>query len=294
MEIKKVGVAGLGAMGTGIAQVSLQSGYEVIAVDIDQTLVDRAVQQIEKSFLKMVRKEQISPEKKDESMSRLMGETEMAALKDCDLVIEAAFEDLEIKTKIFQSLEEICSDKTIFASNTSTLSITDLVARTGTGGRLVGLHFFNPPTVMKLVEVIKTITTDDEVLKIATDFVKSLNKIPVMTGDGAGFIVNRLLTPYLFDAMNALAQGVADVNDIDNAMALGCGHPMGPLKLSDFIGLDILIKGGTILYEEYKDKRYAPPAIMKRLVALGFTGFKSGSGFYDWSDPKHPVPRSFE
>ena len=294
MEINKVGVIGLGAMGTGIAQVIAQSGYKTYVTDMDQGLINSAIGKIERSLFKMIEKDRLSQDEKSQIMARLISKSEIEGLEECDLVIEAIFEDLEEKKKIFQSLDKVCSGKTIFASNTSTLSITNLAAATGRPERFLGLHFFNPPAVMKLVEVTRTIITNPEVLETAVRFVKSIDKVAVMARDNAGFIVNLLLTPYLFDAMRALSGGVASVEDIDNSMTLGCGHPMGPLKLADFIGLDVLVQGGSVLFEEYKDKRYAPPPILHRLVALGFCGFKSGKGFYDWSNPKEPVPMPFE
>jgi 3-hydroxybutyryl-CoA dehydrogenase len=294
MEIEKVGVVGVGAMGTGIAQVVAQSGYKVYITDVSQDLIDSAKKKIHQSLSKLADKGKITQEDSSQIMDRLHGQLEIEGFGDCDLIIEAVIEDLEGKRKVFTGLDRVCSDKTIFASNTSTLSITDLAAATERRDKFIGLHFFNPPTVMQLVEVIRTVITDQEVLKTATNFVKSINKVPVITKDNAGFIVNYLLTPYLFDAMRALSDGIASVEDIDKSMTLGCGHPMGPLKLADFIGLDNLVRGGTVLFNEYKEKRYSPPAILKRLVTLGFLGYKSGRGFYDWTDPKEPVPILFE
>ena len=294
MEIEKIGVVGVGAMGTGIAQIVAQSGYKVYITDVSQDLIDSAKQKIQKSLSKLADKGKITQEDCSQTMERLHSQLEIVGFGDCDLIIEAVIEDLEEKRKVFETLDKVCSDKTIFASNTSTLSITDLAAAIERRDRFIGLHFFNPPTVMKLVEVIRIVITDQEVLKTATNFVRSINKVPVITKDNAGFIVNYLLTPYLFDAMWALSDGVASVEDIDKSMTLGCGHPMGPLKLADFIGLDNLVHGGTVLFNEYKEKRYSPPAILKRLVTLGFLGYKSGRGFYDWTDPKEPVPILFE
>ena len=294
MEIEKIGVVGVGAMGTGIAQIVAQSGYKVYITDVSQDLIDSAKKKIHQSLSKLTDKGKVTQEDSSQIMDRLYGQLEIEGFKDCDLIIEAVIEDLEGKRTVFKGLDKVCSDKTIFASNTSTLSITDLAAVTERRERFIGLHFFNPPTVMQLVEVIRTVITDQEVLKTATNFVRSINRVPVITKDNAGFIVNYLLTPYLFDAMRALSDGIASVEDIDKSMTLGCGHPMGPLKLADFIGLDNLVRGGTVLFNEYKEKRYSPPAILKRLVTLGFLGYKSGRGFYDWTDPKEPVPILFE
>lgn len=293
MEIKKVGIVGLGAMGSGIAQVVAQSGYEAYITDMRQDLIDMAIGKIQKSLSKLVDKHRISQEDKSQTMERLISQAEIEGLRECDLIIEAITEDLMEKEKIFQALDKVCSDKTIFASNTSTLSITEIASCTRRRERFLGLHFFNPPSVMKLVEVIRTIITDHDALEDTTRFIKSLDKVPVMVKDRAGFIVNYFLAPYLYDAMQAVSCGVASVEDIDNAMVLGCGHPMGPLKLADLIGLDVLAKGGVVLFQEYKDKRFSPPPILNRLVALGFLGVKSGRGFYDWTDPEQPVPIDF-
>ena len=223
-------------------------------------------------------------------LTRLSGTTSFESLAACDLIIEAVFEDLQVKKDLFQSLDRVCKKETIFASNTSSLSVTDMAASTSRQAQFVGMHFFNPATVMPLVEVIKTIATDTDVLQSVIDFAKSVGKLPVLAKDNAGFIVNLLLTPYLMDAVRAVSEGVATVEHIDMGMKFGCNHPMGPLMLVDFIGLDVLVKGATSLFEEYRDKRYAPPPILKKMVTMGYLGLKSGKGFYDWSDPKHPVP----
>jgi 3-hydroxybutyryl-CoA dehydrogenase len=209
-------------------------------------------------------------------------------LADCDFIIETVFEDIDVKIEIFKALEPICKPDAIIASNTSSLSITRMAASTSRASRFVGLHFFNPPVIMPLVEVIKTVALAPEVLTEAIDFVRSLGKTAILAKDDAGFIVNLFLTPYLMDAMRGVGEGVATVQDIDLGMKLGCNHPMGPLMLADFIGLDVLCNAANILFDEYKEKRYAPPPILTKMVAMGYLGNKSGKGFYDWSDPRNP------
>lgn len=294
MEIKKVGIVGLGTMGSGIAQVVAQSGYHVYVTDIVPMMIEKAWGNIRKSLSKMVEKGQLSENDQAQALERLIIKPEISGIEGCDLVIEAVTEDVHEKQKVFEVLNKGCLDTTIFASNTSTLSITELAACAKHRERFIGLHFFNPPTVMKLVEVIKTFVIDDDVLRTSVEFVKSIGKVPVIAKDRAGFIVNYFLAPYLYDAMRAVSEGVASVKDIDDAMVLGCGHPMGPLKLADLIGLDLLAMGGAVLFNEYKDKRYSPPPILNKLVALGFLGAKSGRGFYDWSDSTQPVPVDFD
>jgi 3-hydroxybutyryl-CoA dehydrogenase len=246
---------------------------------------------IQKGLERSVDKGLLITKAKEEALAHLSGTLALEDLKGSDLVIEAVFEDRQIKKELFKSLDLICPRETIFASNTSSLSITEMVASTSRPERMIGLHFFNPVQVMPLVEVVKTISTFPEVLNIAVEFIKSLRKVPIISKDNPGFIVNFLLTPYLMDAIKAVANGVASVQDIDTGMKLGCGHPMGPLMLADFIGLDILFKGTTSMFDEYKDSRYAPPPLLVQLVRMGYIGRKVGKGFYDWSDPKNPVPQ---
>ncbi|HVP80364.1 MAG TPA: 3-hydroxybutyryl-CoA dehydrogenase [Thermodesulfobacteriota bacterium] len=289
--IKKVGVVGCGAMGSGIAQVVLESGYNVVVREIDASLLDKGIKAIQKGLERSVAKGVLATKTKEEALARLSGSVALEDLKGCDLVIEAVFEDIRIKKELFKNLDSICPKETIFASNTSSLSITEMASATTRQERVVGLHFFNPVQVMALVEVIKTIVTPDEISRMIFEFVKSLKKVPILAKDNSGFIVNLLLTPYLMDAIRAVATGVASVQDIDTGMKLGCGYPMGPLMLADFIGLDILFKGTTSMFEEYKDSRYAPPPLLIQLVRMGYIGRKVGKGFYDWSDPKNPVPQ---
>jgi len=292
MKVEKVGVIGLGIMGAGIAQVSAQAGYPTYINDMTQEIIDKALKGIETSLDRMKEKGKLSDAEKSEVMARLVPKSELAEFTDCHLVIEAVAEEMGIKKEVFAALDRVSSDDVIFASNTSTLSITEMSTSVQHPERFVGLHFFNPAPLMKLVEVVKTPITDPDVLETAKAFVKSIGKVPVITKDRGGFLVNLLLTPFMYDAMRALDNGLGSTADIDNAMVLGCGHPVGPLKLADYIGLDILAKG--VLFDEFKEKRFSPPAILRRLVTLGFYGRKSGRGFYDWSDPKNPTPISYD
>ena len=292
MKIEKVGVIGLGIMGAGIAQVTAQAGYRTFVNDISREIIDKAVSGIEQSLARLVEKGKISKEELKGVMDRLTPKTTLEELKDCDLVIEAVAEDIDVKKNVFAGVDGGNSDQMIFASNTSTLPITEMAAVIKHPERFVGLHFFNPAPLMKLVEVVKTPVTDPQVLETAKSFVGSLGKVPVVTKDRGGFLVNLLLTPFIYDAMRALDNGMGSTADIDRAMVLGCGHPIGPLKLADYIGLDILVKG--VLFDEFKEKRFSPPAILRRLVALGFYGRKNGRGFYDWADPKNPVPIDYD
>ncbi len=289
--IRKVGVVGCGAMGSGIAQVVLEAGYPVAVREIEASLLDKGIKAIQKGLERSVDKGVLTAQAREEALGRLSGSVALEALKDCDLVIEAVFEEIQIKKELLKSLDSICPRETIFASNTSSLSVTEMASATERRERVVGLHFFNPVQMMALVEVIKTIATRDEISQTIFEFVKSLKKVPILAKDNSGFIVNLLLTPYLMDAIRAVAQGVASVRDIDTGMKLGCGYPMGPLMLADLIGLDVLCKGTTSMFEEYKDNRYAPPPLLTQLVRMGYIGRKVGKGFYDWSDPKNPVPQ---
>jgi 3-hydroxybutyryl-CoA dehydrogenase len=290
MAIKKIGVAGCGAMGAGIVEVSLQAGYVVVAREIDDAFLQKGIDRVKRAFEKMAAKGTITGEQKESAFNRLTGVTAIEDLSGCDFIIEAVPEDMSLKLELFAALDRSCGPEVIFASNTSSFSVSRLAAATSRPGRFMGLHFFNPAPVMPLVEVIKTILTEPEVFAAVFDFVKSLKKTPVAAKDNAGFIVNLLLTPFLLDAIRALQTGVASVGDIDAGMKLGCNHPMGPLMLADFIGLDVLMSGAVSLFEEYKERRYAAPSLMKRMITMGFLGQKTGKGFYDWSDPKNPKP----
>jgi 3-hydroxybutyryl-CoA dehydrogenase len=291
-EITSVGVLGGGLMGSGIAQVCAQAGYETVIRELSAALVERAITTIDGRLEKLVVKEKISAEDRTAATDRLTGTTELADLAGCQIVIEAVVEDLEAKNEIWQALDGICPTETIFASNTSSLTITDMAAATRRPERMIGLHFFNPVPVMQLVEVVRTIATDQEVFDSAFDFARSLGKEPVACRDRSGFVVNLLLVPYMMDAIRAFEQGVATIDDIDRAMRLGTGHPMGPFTLSDLVGTDTLDRIGDIMYAEYREKRYASPPLLKRMVSLGYLGRKTGRGFYDYS-AEPPVPMTF-
>ncbi len=293
MQIKKVGVLGCGLMGSGIAQVSASAGFEVLVLEQEQKFLDKGFAGIEKSLAKFAEKGNITAQQKDEIRSRLRGTTNNRDLADRDLIIEAIIEDLEEKRKVYAALDAIVKKEAIFASNTSSLSITELMTATMRPERFVGLHFFNPVPLMKLVEVVRTIATADEVYETAFDFAKKLGKVPVRTSDKTGFIVNRLLVPYLLDAIRAYEEGAGSIPDIDNAMKLGCGHPMGPFTLLDFVGLDTTYYITKVMYEEFKERRFASPSLLRRMVLAGWYGRKSGKGFYDYSDPSNPVPGKF-
>ncbi|MCL6566566.1 MAG: 3-hydroxybutyryl-CoA dehydrogenase [Acidobacteriia bacterium] len=290
MSIQKVGVVGCGLMGSGIAQVCAQAGCEVVVREVNQELVDKGLKNIEKNLQRLVEKGALSETERDHTRARLRGTTSLSELRDTDLVIEAITEQLPAKKELFGELDRLCPKTTIFASNTSSLSITEMAFSTQRPERFLGLHFFNPVPVMKLVEVIRTIATDPQVFEQAVAFAERLGKVPVRTVDRTGFIVNRLLVPYLLDAIRALEEGVGSIPDIDNSMKLGCGYPMGPFTLLDFVGLDTTYYIAEIMFNEFREKRFAPPPLLKRLVAAGWHGRKAGRGFYDYSDPKNPVP----
>ncbi|HEX8693090.1 MAG TPA: 3-hydroxybutyryl-CoA dehydrogenase [Longimicrobium sp.] len=291
MEIKRVGVLGCGLMGSGIAQVSAAAGYDTIVREVSDELCQRGIGGIGKQLGKAVEKGKLAAEDRDATLGRLRGTTSLEELRDCDIVIEAVVEDLAVKNEMWKTLDAVCPAHTIFASNTSSLTIADMAAATKRPERMVGLHFFNPVPVMKLVEVVKTIATDPQVFDTAFQFARSLGKEPIVCKDNSGFVVNLLLVPYMMDAIRALEQGVASITDIDKGMQLGTGYPMGPFVLGDFVGLDTLDKIGDIMFREYKEKRYASPPLLKRMVSLGYFGRKSGKGFYDYSqDPPRPMP----
>jgi 3-hydroxybutyryl-CoA dehydrogenase len=295
MEIKKVGVLGCGLMGSGIAQTAATAGFEVVVREVSDEFCERGFKGIEKSLAKFAEKGTISAEQQSEIRGRMSGTTDFAALADCDIIIEAIIENLDTKRDTYRQLDELCKPETIFASNTSSLSITEMLTATSLERqkRFIGLHFFNPVPIMKLVEVVKTILTDETVYETAVDFGKRLGKVPVRASDKTGFIVNRLLVPYMLDSVRALEEGVGSIVDIDNAMKLGCGYPMGPLTLGDFVGLDTTYYIAEIMFNEFREKRFAPPPLLKRMVLAGLYGRKTGRGFYDYTvDPKNPVPMS--
>ena len=297
MAIKKVGVLGCGLMGSGIAQVSAMAGYDVVVLEADQKFIDKGFAGIEKSLAKLaekpVEKGGITAEQKDAARARLKGTLNNKDLADCDLIIEAIIENPEIKKKTFAELDAIVKKDAIFATNTSSICVTELAAATKRPDRFIGLHFFNPVPLMKLVEVVKTIATADSVMDEAYEFGKKVGKVPVRTSDKTGFIVNRLLVPYLLDAIRAYEEGVGSIPDIDNAMKLGCGYPMGPFTLLDFVGLDTTYYITHVMFDEFKEHRFASPALLRRLVLAGWYGRKSGKGFYDYADPANPVPMRF-
>lgn len=290
MEIRQVGVVGCGLMGAGIAQVVATAGFETTVVEANQQLCDRGISNIEKGLERMVRKATLSEEQKTAIRGRLRATTDQSQLSKCDLVIEAIIENLEEKAKLWRSLDSILKREAILASNTSSLSITEMMMATNRPERFVGMHFFNPVPVLELVEVVKTVATDPQVYETAVAFTQKLGKTPVRTSDRAGFIVNRLLIPYLLDAIRALEEGAGSITDIDKSMKLGCAHPMGPFTLLDFVGLDTTYYIANILFDEFREPRFAPPGLLKRLVKAGWHGRKTGKGFYDYSDPKAPKP----
>jgi 3-hydroxybutyryl-CoA dehydrogenase len=281
-DIKRVGVLGCGLMGSGIAQVAAAAGYETKVRDVAPAVLDKAKAGIQKSLAKLVEKGKLTAEAREVAIARLAWTTAVADLKDCDIVIEAVPEDLDLKNALWKELDGLCPAHTIFASNTSSLTVAAMAA-TARPDRFVGLHFFNPVPLMQLVEVVRTVTTSAQTFDRAFAFATSLGKEAVAAKDNSGFIVNLLLVPYLLDAIRALEHGVASVADIDKAMQLGCGYPMGPLTLLDFVGLDTTYRIAEIMFAEYREQRYAPPPLLKRMVLAGMYGRKSGRGFYDYA-----------
>ncbi len=285
-SIRRVGVLGCGLMGSGIAQVSAQAGYDVVVVEVEQKFLDKGLAGIEKSLGKFVEKGKLSAADKDASLKRLKGSVSLKDLADCDIVVEAITENPKIKKESYAAIDSIVKKEAIFASNTSSLTITELSMATARPKQFVGLHFFNPVPLMKLVEVVRTILTSDEAFHTAFEFSKSLGKDPVACRDNSGFIVNRLLVPYLLDAIRAYEEGVGSIEDIDKAMQLGCGYPMGPFTLLDFVGLDTTHYITDVMFNEYREKRFASPALLRKMVLAGRFGRKNGVGFYDYSGEK--------
>jgi 3-hydroxybutyryl-CoA dehydrogenase len=282
-KIEKVGVIGGGLMGSGIAQVSAAAGFPTTVREVSEDLCTKARQSIEKTLAKGVELAKVMPAQRDATLKNLRFVTRLEDLADSDLFIEAVVEDLDVKNTLWSQLDRIAKPEAIFASNTSSLTIIAMATASGRPDRMLGLHFFNPVPLMKLVEVVRTITTSEETERLAQDFVKALGKQPIRAKDSSGFIVNLLLIPYMIDAINAVEANVATVEDIDKGMQLGAGHPMGPFTLLDFVGLDTVYKIAEIMFEEYRDRRYAPPPLLKRMVLAGMLGRKSGKGFYDYS-----------
>jgi len=292
MAIKKVGVVGCGLMGSGIAQVAAMSGYDTLVTDVSEDLLQKGFRRIEESLAKFVDKRALTAEQTEEVQSRLRGTLALTDFADRDLIIEAIIENVGAKKELFARLDGVCPPETIFASNTSSISIIEMATAVAPPRRrrLLGMHFFNPVPLMKLVELIPSLVTDEAVVAEARAFCQSLGKTVVQAKDRVGFIVNRLLVPYLLDAVRAVEEGVGSIEDIDLAMKLGCNHPMGPLTLLDFVGIDTTYYIAQIMYDEYKSSHFAAPPLLKQMVTAGYHGRKTGRGFYDYSDPKNPRP----
>jgi len=276
-------------MGSGIAEVAAKANFDVVVREVSDALIEAGRDRIRRSLDRAVEREKLTEADRDAAWTRLRFSTELSDLSDRHLVIEAIVEDGQAKNELFAALDELCGPETILASNTSSLTITDMAAATGRPDRVVGLHFFSPVPVMKLVEVVRTIVTSDEAFNSAYAFAERLGKQPIVAQDNSGFVVNLLLVPYLLDAIRQLERGIASVEDIDRAMTLGLGHPLGPLALCDFVGIDTVYRISEIMFDEYRESRYAPPPLLKRIVAMGRFGKKTGQGFYDWSGDQ-PVP----
>ena len=288
-EIKKVGVAGAGLMGHGIAQVAAQAGFEVVLREIDADRLAKGVGRIDKQLGRAVEKGRMEQADADAVKARIHGTTDYADFADCDLVLEAIVEDLEAKVAMWKELDGIVKPEAIFATNTSSLAVIEQAAVTSRPDRFMGLHFFNPAQVMKLLEVIRAVTTSEETFQAGLEFGNKLGKLTVQTRDSAGFIVNRLLVPYMLDAIRAYEEGVGTIAEIDDAMKAGAGHPMGPLTLADFVGLDTMGAICDVLFDEFRERRFARPPLLRKMLAAGWYGSKSGMGFYDYSGDK-PVP----
>jgi 3-hydroxybutyryl-CoA dehydrogenase len=282
-EIEKVGVLGAGLMGHGIAQVAAQAGYDVVLREVDEATLAKGIGKIEKQLARAVEKGKSSQEDADAVRGRIHGTTDYGDLADCDLVIEAITENLALKLEMWKEVDAIVKPGAVFATNTSSLAVVDQAASTGRAGQFVGLHYFNPAQIMKLVEVVRCVTTSDEAFDTALAFAKSEGKLAIPTKDKAGFIVNRLLVPYLLDGIRAYEEGVGSIAEIDEAMKAGAGHPMGPLTLSDFVGLDTLASICDVLFDEFRERRFARPPTLRKMISAGWYGRKSGMGFYDYS-----------
>jgi len=285
-DIRTVAVLGGGLMGSGIAQVVAQAGFSTTIREVSDALAQRARARVERALTRAVEKGKLDAPQRDAALGRLTVTSDLGALDAADVVIEAVVEDLAVKNALWRELDALCGPTTLFASNTSSLTIAAMAAATARGDRFVGLHFFNPVPAMRLVEVVRTVTTSDESFARAMDFARAIGKEPIAAKDTSGFVVNLLLVPYLMDAITQVERHVASVEDVDRGMALGAGHPMGPLQLCDFIGLDTLQRVAEVMFDEYKERRYAPPPLLRRMVLAGMYGRKSGRGFYDYSqDP---------
>jgi 3-hydroxybutyryl-CoA dehydrogenase len=289
VEIKKVGVAGCGLMGHGIAQVAAQAGYDVVVREVDQDRLDKGLGKVEKQLARAVEKGKLEQGDADAVRGRIDGTLDYGALADADLVIEAITEDLQQKLEMWREVDALVKQEAVFATNTSSLPVIDQAAATGRPDRFVGLHFFNPAQVMTLVEVVRCVTTSDETFEAAQGFTQSLGKLGIPTKDKAGFIVNRLLVPYMLDAIRAYEEGVGSVSEIDEAMKAGAAHPMGPLTLADFVGLDTMGAICEVMFDEFRERRFAKPPTLRKMLAAGWFGRKTGMGFYDYSGDE-PVP----
>lgn len=283
MEIKKVGVVGCGLMGSGIAQVSAAAGYDVVVSEINDELLNKGMNLINKVLARNVEKERITQQDKDAILSRIKGTTKMQDLSDCDLVVEAVIEKMDLKQQVFADLDKICPRHTIIASNTSCLSIIDMAKATNRAEQVLGMHFFNPVPLMKLLELIKTIVTSEETIAATKKFGESIGKTVIVVPDVPAFVVDQLANPFLLHAMRMVEQGIATAEEIDTGIRLGLNHPMGPLALADLVGLDTILLIANALYDELKDPMYAPPTLLKKMVAAGWLGRKTGKGFYDHS-----------
>lgn len=282
MEIKKVGIVGCGLMGSGIAELSARSGYSTMVSEASADLLDKGLAALGSSLAKGVARQKLTEADRDAALGRIKGTTNLADLKDCDLVIEAIVEDMEIKKKVFAQLDEVCPKGAILATNTSCLSIIEMAMATRRPGQVLGIHFFNPAPVMKLAELVKTIATSEETIETARAFAESLGKTAILATDSPGFIVNRLLIPFMLDAIRVLESGLATREDIDHGMVMGCNHPMGPLALVDLTGVDTLFFVANAMFEEFKEPRFAPPPLLRKMVTAGRLGRKTGKGFYDY------------
>jgi 3-hydroxybutyryl-CoA dehydrogenase len=283
MSIERVGVLGCGLMGSGIAQVTAQAGFRTTVVEATPELLDRGLGNLKKTLEGLVSRGKLEARARDEALGRLSGTVRFEDLKDCDLVIEAITENQPLKNETFAKLDRVCAPGAILASNTSSCNVTAMAAATRRAGQVLGLHFFNPVPLMKLVEVVRTILTEDGTVRTVTEWVRAVGKVPVQTKDSTAFIVNRLLVPYLLDAIRLYENGLASLEDIDQAMKLGCGHPMGPFTLLDLVGLDTTMYVAEVMFDEFREPRYAPPPLLKRMVMAGHLGRKTGRGFYSYS-----------
>ena len=281
--IEKVGVLGAGLMGHGIAQVAAQSGYEVVLREVDEATLEKGVGKIEKQLARAVERDKISAQEAEQVRGRIQGTVHYRDLSDCDLVIEAITESLPLKLEMWREIDEIVKPQAVFATNTSSLPVIDQAAVTSRPAQFVGMHYFNPAQVMKLVEVVRCVTSSDEALQTALEFARSEGKLAIPTRDKAGFIVNRLLVPYMLDAIRALEEGVGSPGEIDEAMKAGAAHPMGPLTLADFVGLDTLGSICDVMFDEFRERRFARPPVLRKMLAAGWFGRKTGMGFYDYS-----------